>query len=133
LQISLRLFVGTVGVPAKFATLGLRHQTKRTHWDAHLDTVETRLLEVYREVRAAAPGAQVFVVNYPSPLAEEYYAFLPTVDRKEYVFLRDEFIPALNARIADAAAEARVALIDIQDAFASRKICEVPRQRTSSR
>ncbi len=76
---------------------------KKDEWLTNLDTVETRLLKVYREVRAAAPGAQVFVVNYPNPLAEKYCAFLPTVDRKEYVFLREEFIPALNGRIAAAA------------------------------
>lgn len=99
--------------------------SRKDEWLSNLDAVEAKLVEVYRAVRAAAPGARVFVVNYPNPLAEEYCQFLPTIDRKEYVFLREEFIPALNGHVAAAAAQAGVAVIDIQDAFASRRICEV--------
>jgi lysophospholipase L1-like esterase len=121
------------GNDAGFAEIGQRcgHPLKGScvkkepEWIERLETVGDRLVKVYKAVRAAAPEAAVFVVNYPVPFGEEYCRAVPTIDRGEYEFLTQRFIPALNSTIERAAAATGVEVIDISQAFAKWRLCEV--------
>ncbi|MFN2586829.1 MAG: SGNH/GDSL hydrolase family protein [Actinomycetota bacterium] len=125
------------GNDAGFAEIGVRCShplkgpcvSKEEEWLRRLEVVEDRLVSVYTAVGAAAPEAEVFVVNYPNPFGEKYCRAVPTINRGEYEFLSERFIPALNATIDRAAAAAGVAVIDVAEAFTRWRLCEVePRE-----
>ena len=127
------VLVSIGGNDARFAEIGIRCTnpfkgtcvTKKEQWMANLKDVGGHLRDVYREIRETAPGAQVFVVNYPNPFGEEYCSVIPTLEKGEHEFLTEEFIPELNATIQRAADAAQVAVIDIAEAFKNWRLCEV--------
>ena len=119
------------GNDAKFGEIGhacaLRRADCRANaddWLQNLEVVGARLVDTYSAVKAAAPEAEVFVMTYPNPFGSTYCRDIPTISRGEYFFLRDEFIPALNDTIRAAARSTEVSLIDLEDAFDTRRICE---------
>jgi lysophospholipase L1-like esterase len=85
--------------------------------------VENNLVVAYSKTRAAAPNATIFALTYPNPLGADK-SCLPTVSNTEWLWLRDTFIPALNASIRRAAEQAGVNVIDIRDAFNDNRLCE---------
>ncbi len=88
------------------------------------DTVYPSLKRTYREVKAAAGSAPVFVTTYPDPLGPGN-SCIPGIDKGEYVFLRDDFIPYLDATIERAAAVTGVRVIDLSNAFDGKLLCQV--------
>jgi hypothetical protein len=89
------------------------------------DAVYPALTRTYREVKTAADGAPVFVTTYPDPLGPGR-SCIPGIDNREYVFLRDDFIPFLDAIIERAAAVTGVRVIDLSHAFDGKRLCQVP-------
>lgn len=82
------------------------------------------LVRAYRQVRESARGAPVFVLTYPNPFGPKYCDDLIGVNPAEMDFLRDEFSPALNAKVKAAAAAAGVEAIDLSHSFDGRRFCE---------
>jgi lysophospholipase L1-like esterase len=82
------------------------------------------LLRAYRQVRESARGAPVFVLTYPNPFGPRYCDDLIGVNPAEMSFLRDEFSPALNARVAAAAEVAGIEVVDLSHSLDGRRFCE---------
>jgi lysophospholipase L1-like esterase len=93
-------------------------------WLKNLDRHVYRLLvRTYREVKKGGAGADVFVLNYPNPLASTHCLYLP-LSSAEQKFLTEEFMPRLNQLISFAATVAQVRLIDVEHAFDGKRICD---------
>jgi lysophospholipase L1-like esterase len=98
---------------------------KSKDWMKNLEVVQDQLATVYQEVKQASPDSALFVMTYPNPFGAEYCHDIPLMSEAEYTFLRDEFVPSLDAKIREAAKAADVEVIDLEHAFDGRRICEV--------
>ena len=95
-----------------------------SYWINRLDTtVFTDLVSTFKLVRKAARGAPVFAMTYPNPLGPLACNDIQLTTR-EVDFLRDVFIPRLNDDVELAASVADIRVIDLEDAFAGKRICE---------
>jgi hypothetical protein len=72
----------------------------------------------------AGPHARVYVLTYPNPLGPDN-CFEVQISAPEMSFLRDVFIPRLNEIIRFSAAIQGVEVIDLENALAGRRLCEV--------
>ena len=92
--------------------------------------LQPRLVQVYRELRAAAPGADIIIVGYPLLLADPAIAHChnPAVyfglSGSEMQMIRD-LASQLDTTIANAATQAGVfsATQEVEQAFAGHEIC----------
>jgi lysophospholipase L1-like esterase len=96
------------------------------------DEVYPRLVKTFRRVRLAAHGAPVFALTYPNLLGPKFCPDLAGLGEGEMAFVRDVFAPRLNGIVKSAAASARVRVIDLEDAFAGYRFCEVPLGRAAA-
>jgi lysophospholipase L1-like esterase len=94
-------------------------------------TVYPRLVETYTAVREAAPEAEVFAINYPNAFDAEFCDDLGDLNEEEMAFIRDVFVGELNETVIRAARAAGIHSIDITDALAGRRFCEVPLRQTA--
>jgi hypothetical protein len=122
------VLVGIGGNDAGFGDIGrtcLFHNClpHRSAWLAHLSRVEHDLEATYRKIDAAAQGAPVVAVTYPQPLAAGE-SCVPLLTQREWVFLRDQFVPRLNAAVVTAARATGVSVIDLSHAFEGRALCD---------
>ena len=95
------------------------------HFLEGIAPVGARLTKIYREIKDAAKGAPVFVLDYPNPFGP-YYCPADEVLPTDWTFLRTTFIPTLDNTIKAAAAEAGVVYVPMLDAFAGFGVCELP-------
>lgn len=95
-----------------------------------ITNLEPRLVQVYKEIRAAAPGADIIVVGYPLLVADPSIAHChnPIVyaglSASEMLMIRD-LAAQLNNTIAQAANSAGVFHVtqEVQQAFAGHEAC----------
>lgn len=96
-------------------------------WLRRLDeAVYPALLRTYTAVREAAPDAEVFAITYPNPFGSEFCNDLAGLSAPEMAFIRDEFLGELNKTVTKAATEVGFQVVDIADALAGHRFCEVP-------
>jgi lysophospholipase L1-like esterase len=107
-------------------------RNRADEWVRQMDEkVYPALVETYREVRNAGRGAEVFVMTYPDPLGEADCPELP-LNRAEFGFVKETFLPRLNQLVRFAALVSSVRVIDIENAFVGYRICEVPPGRAAA-
>jgi Lysophospholipase L1 and related esterases len=95
-----------------------------------ITNLEPRLVQVYKEIRAAAPGADIIVVGYPLLVADPSIAHChnPLVyaglSASEMQMIRD-LAAQLNSTIAQAASSAGIFHVtqEVQQAFAGHEAC----------
>ena len=87
--------------------------------------IETRVRNTLLEVKKAAPGARVLVSTYPDQMNSQNDQCLAigAAGREDVGRLR-AFIGELNATVSRAAAAAGVDVLDFEDEFADRGICD---------
>lgn len=94
----------------------------RDELEQRITDLEQLLPQVYREVRAAAPGARLVVVGYPRifPRAPALItcAWMASAELR-YLNAKAN---SLNAAIGRAAAVAQVAYVDVEDALANHEL-----------
>jgi len=129
------VLIGIGGNDAGFVEIGVacavpawpdcRKHAKR--WLRRLDTeVHPALVRTFDAVRRAARGAPVFALTYPNVLGPVFCGGLGGLNRDEMAFLRDTFLPRLDATVEAEARESGVGVIDLADAFDGHRFCEVP-------
>lgn len=125
--------IGIGGNDAGFAEIGTQCATPgspdcRAFAQVWLDRLDRelypRLLDTYRQVASVAGVAPVFATTYPNPFGPRT-CWLPGFSPAEMVFLRDRFLPRLNAVIQFAATQAGVRVLKLDDAFTGVHLCEV--------
>lgn len=105
-------------------------------WENWLAGARAAAVSTYwalRAVKEAAPRATVYLMEYPNPLPPDGVANCWglkfgiggyfNISAGERQWLRDVFVPYLNARRNDAAARAGVRVIHAQNALAGHEIC----------
>jgi len=102
----------------------------RDRWLAPLADLEVSLAALYAKIADAAPQARLFVMTYPQPLGPNW-CHSSLLDRDEFEFLSEEFIPALNDTITRATARQQVQVIDLANSFAGLRLCEVIPQKAA--
>jgi lysophospholipase L1-like esterase len=118
------------GNDANFGEIGLECASpfscvgNADRWLSEVDELYGRLVRVYRRVRREAPGAAVYVVDYPNPLSPRNCGG-SHLDAGEHRFIRNEFIPRLDGVIRRATVTAGVNLVEFEDVFDGARICEV--------
>jgi hypothetical protein len=99
-------------------------QQSAPFWMSRLEhLVLPALINTFNHTREAARGAPVFAMTYPNPIGPHA---CPDIEMTpgELSFLRERFIPRLNHDIKLAANLAQIRVIDLENAFAGRRICE---------
>ncbi len=89
-------------------------------WLANMATVEAALVATYQRLREF--GATVFALTYPNPLGEK--DCILGFSGSEWTYLRDQYLPALNRTVRQAAKRAGVNVIDVETVFAGYRVCE---------
>jgi len=95
-----------------------------------ITALEPRLLQVYQEIRRAAPGADIIALGYPLLAAapEIAYCHNPLIalglSKSEMTMIR-QLTGQLNATIAQAATQAGIlsATTQVEQAFAGHEVC----------
>lgn len=90
----------------------------------NLTETESNVRNALFSIKLAAPGAEVFHVDYPNPVlpAGQQCGSLLNIDRQEQINA-GTFITNLNASMRQADSEAGVHSLDVEDAFYGAGIC----------
>ena len=134
------VLIGIGGNDAGFVEIGVacaapllpdcRGHAKR--WLRRLEVdVQPALVRTFDVVRRAARGAPVLALTYPNVLGPRFCDELAGLDSDEMTFLRDIFLPKLDATVEAAAEESGVGVIDLTEAFRGRRFCELPRRNAA--
>jgi lysophospholipase L1-like esterase len=92
------------------------------HRGANAVYVQDSLRDVMRRIAEIAPGARRYVTTYPNPLSARECTGIG-LDAGEVRFIREVFLPQLNAEIELAAAAKGFTVIHLFDAFAGQGLC----------
>ena len=84
--------------------------------------VNDSLRDLYRAVRAKAPGALIYTTTYPDPLPARECPALG-LDAGETSFIRDVFMPRLNGDIHFTAMSLGIGVIDVEPHLRSGGLC----------
>ena len=147
------IFLSVGGNDVGFADIISNCLTGFCQWNAanqylgRPDGIRAALRQTYASIAEVAPQAEIWVPEYmnsvtgrvcgstglnavmeslPGPLRLNLDKFLASVDRPEQLFLKNEFLPALNEAITDEARALGLRVFSTVNAFAGHEICEDP-------
>ena len=90
-----------------------------------ISKTEPRLSSLYKQLSAKAPGSTQYVVGYPQIAVDNGNCALNVhLDKSELEFA-EELIDRLNDAVQQAASDAAVNYVDISQALAGHRLCEV--------